>query len=314
MTRPETAAGTSNSVVSAHKAVRAVAAALVCLTLGACAQSMPGSLDLGTAAQVNESDAASKATGADLAKATETAGKEFAKAPRDPEKALAYARSLKAMGEKRQALAVLQRAAMFNAGHRGLASEYGRLALEFDQISLAQKLLATADDPAKPDWRVISARGTVLAKQGSYREAIPLYERALSLAPDQPSILNNLALAQAMQGHADRAETLLRRAAAADGKDSRVNQNLALVLGLQGKYDEAKTVAARDLPADSAAANVDYVRRMVKLEPRVAAQPKWPPASVAAAPAAAEPALRGSAAGGGAPGWTPRVAVASDTP
>jgi Flp pilus assembly protein TadD len=294
--------------------VRAVAAALVCLALGACAQSMPGSLDLGAAAPISDPDAASKATGAGLAKATETAGKEFAKAPRDAEKALAYARGLKAMGEKRQALAVLQRAALFNAGHRGLASEYGRLALEFDQISLAQKLLETADDPAKPDWRVISARGTVLAKQGSYREAIPLYERALSLAPDQPSILNNLALAQAMQGHADRAESLLRRAAAADGKDSRVNQNLALVLGLQGKYDEAKTVAARDLPADSAAANVDYVRRMVKLEPRVAVQPKWPPANVVVAPSAAGPALRGSAPAGGAPGWTPRVAVASDTP
>ena len=29
----------------------------------------------------------------------------------------------------------------------------GRLALEFDQVAVAEKLLAMADDPLKPDWR-----------------------------------------------------------------------------------------------------------------------------------------------------------------
>ena len=95
---------------------------------------------------------------------------------------------------------------------------------------------------------MISARGTVLAKQSQYREAIAFYERALVLAPEQPSVLNNLALAYAMEGNADKAEPLLKRAAAAGGHEARVNQNLALVLGLQGKYDEAK-VAAGARPA-----------------------------------------------------------------
>ena len=83
---------------------------------------------------------------------------------------------------------------------------------------MAQKLLEQADDPANPDWKVISARGTVLAKQGLYRDAIPFYERALALAPDQPSVLNNLALAHAMEGNADKAEPLLKQAAAAGGQ------------------------------------------------------------------------------------------------
>jgi hypothetical protein len=69
-------------------------------------------------------------------------------------------------------------------------------------------------------------------------------------------------------GEPDKAEPLLRRAAAAGGHDGRVNQNLALALGLQGKYDEAKIAAAHDLPADKAAANVDYVRSIVNLEPK----------------------------------------------
>ena len=71
-----------------------------------------------------------------------------------------------------------------------------------------------------------------------------------------------------MEGSPEKAEPLLKRAAVAGGHQSRVDQNLALVLGLQGKYDEAKVAAAQDLPADNAADNVDYVRSIVKLEPK----------------------------------------------
>ena len=61
-------------------------------------------------------------------------------------------------------------------------------------------MLEKADDPANPDWRVISARGTAKAKQGLYGEAIPFYERAMQAAPDQASILSNLGLAYTRLG------------------------------------------------------------------------------------------------------------------
>ncbi|HJU32432.1 MAG TPA: tetratricopeptide repeat protein [Hyphomicrobiaceae bacterium] len=204
----------------------------------------------------------------ELQKATEYWGKAYAKNPKDAQAAINFAKNLKALGEKQQALAVLQQASVFHGTNRALNAEYGRLALEFDQISVAQKLLQQADDPARPDWRVISARGTVLAKQGIYRDAIAFYERARAVAPNEPSILNNLALAHAMLGEPEKAEPLLKQAAALGDHNQRVSQNLALVLGLQGKYDEAKLAAARDLPAENAAANVDYVRSLVKLEPK----------------------------------------------
>jgi Flp pilus assembly protein TadD len=278
------------------------------IMLGACSQM--GSLQLPLAAEPAPAASASAAAapGADargeLQKATEYWGKEFAKNPRDAQSGLNYARNLKALGEKRQALAVLQQVSVFHSGNREVNSEYGRLALEFDQVSLAQKLLQHADDPANPDWRVISARGTALAKQGSYRDAIGFYERALTLAPEQASILNNLALAHAMDGNAEKAEPLLKRAAAAGGHEAHVAQNLALVLGLQGKYDEAKLAAAREMPADKAAENVDYVRRIVKLD----AKPM--PVAVAAPPI---PPLKGSTPHVDEPTdspWAPKVAVA----
>jgi Flp pilus assembly protein TadD len=217
----------------------------------------------------------------ELEKATEFWGKQYAKSPADGAAALSYAKNLKAMGRKKEALAILQQTHPQNSQNREHLSEYGRLALDLGQVSTAKSLLERADDPAKPDWRVISARGTVLAKEGQYKEAIAYFERARALAPGQASILNNLAMAHAMNGEAAKAETLLRQATDAQGGDARVRQNLALVLGVQGKHSEAKTVAGMDPSNESGQANADDLHKMVRPEPK--------PAAVEADPASSTP-------------------------
>jgi Flp pilus assembly protein TadD len=254
---------------------RALIVVAGCLALGACAGNKPDTelLSLSTKPEAVGAQAAGQTAAqavdptAELKKATDYWGREFSKNPRELQPALNYARNLKAMGEKQRALAVLQQASMFHAESRELANEYGRLALDLDQVSLANRLLAIADDPANPDWRVVSARGTVLAKQGKYADAIPYYERALALANDHPSVLSNLALAHAMNGEPARAEEMLRQAATTDRSSLKIRQNLALVLGLQGKYAEAKLLASRDMSPESAAENTEVLRRVVKHEP-----------------------------------------------
>jgi Flp pilus assembly protein TadD len=204
----------------------------------------------------------------ELQKATLYWGNEYAKKPTELRPALSYAKNLKAMGEKEKALAVLQQASVLHSNDRELAGEYGRLALDMDQVGAANQLLALADDPTKPDWRVVSARGTVMAKQGKYSEAIPFYERALTLAQNNPTVMNNLAMAYAMMGDPKKAEEILRQAATSQGASPKVRENLALVLGLQGRYDESKAVAAGVLNTEVASANTAYLQQMVKLEPK----------------------------------------------
>lgn len=225
-------------------ALRAVVVASSTLMTGACAENSmllsslmepKASSGITTSSTSDSNGSKAASAGEQLRKATEYWGTVYAKDPSDGEAAYNYARNLKAMGEKQQALMVLQSSIDMNPQHRGILSEYGRLALEFDQISLAQKMLERADDPLQPDWRVVSARGTVFAKQGLYSEAIPFYERAMQLAPDKASVLNNLALAYTMEGKQDKAEPLLRKAAAIGKDDERVQKNLALVLGPQSK-------------------------------------------------------------------------------
>lgn len=277
---------------------RGVLAALAAsFMLGACAQVGGGGDDMGLFASLapetsQPAAATPPAQPGDPIRATEYWGEQYSKNPRDLDAALAYAQNLTAIDRKREALAVLQQASIIHGSDRKLAREYGRLALDLDQISLAKKLLAMADDPVNPDWRVVLARGTALAKEGSYREAITFYERAQALQPNHPSVLNNLALAHTMAGNAEQGETLLRQAENRGG-NARVRQNLALVLGLQGKYDEATQIASADLKPGDAQSNTALLQKMVRREaqpmaPSTPAAGSWAPA-VAKAPARPAP-------------------------
>lgn len=283
-----------------------LAAVTASLLLGACAQ-VGGQESAGLFAALAPEPSREEirqAAPSDPTAAAEYWSKIYAKNPRDLDSALAYAQSLKAKGQKREALAVLQQAALIHGTNRRLAGDYGRLALELDQVSVAKKLLEVADDPVNPDWRIVLARGTALAKEGSYREAIGFYERAQAINPEHPSVLNNLALAYTMSGEPERGEQLLRRASTAGGDTAKVRQNLALVLGLQGKYDEATRIGSLDLAPADAEANTALLRKMVKLDAKAAppaeghgepsGEATWSPvvAEAAAERPAPAPALR----------------------
>lgn len=202
-----------------------------------------------------------------LMKATDYWRTAYQKKPTKKENALNYARNLKALGQKKQALAVLQHASSFHGTDKEVAGEYGRLALDLGQVDVAQRLLRLADDPTKPDWRVVAARGTVFAKKGQFNAALPFYQRALAMAPGQPSILNNIALAEMMNGNAKSAETMLRQAIAKGGPHAKkARQNLALALGVQGRYNESASIASSVMPRAHASSNADYLKKLVRLD------------------------------------------------
>lgn len=310
----------STSLVAAARRASPLAVLTATLMLGACASSPNSGGDLLKLAQ-QDPKASPIATASaekpqqrnELQKATEYWGKQHGDNPTDPRAAVNYARNLKAMGAKKEALVILQEAHRHNPTDREILSEYGRLALEHDQLSAAQTLLEKADDPVRPDWRVISARGTLLAKQGRHEESIAFFERARALAPDQGSILNNLAMAYAMNGNAAKAEAMLRDAQLKDPDDQRIAHNLAIVLGLQGKHGDVEKVAAPNGASETVAHNADVVRQIVgnvpqpspalpapatapRVEPVVAKGTKTAPSTPAAVrPTAATTKARGKA-------------------
>src|SRR5882672_3602322 len=194
---------------------------------------------------------------------SEALGARYRANPRDSQAALAYAQALRALGQRTQAVSVLQQASMQDPNNTALLGAYGRALADVGNYDQALDVLGRAHTPDQPDWRILSAQGAVLDQMGRHDEAQRYYHTALRIVPDEPSVLSNLGLSYALSKDLVRAELTLRKAVSRPGAEPRVRQNLALVVGLQRRFAEAETIARADLPSDLAAANVAYLRQML---------------------------------------------------
>jgi Flp pilus assembly protein TadD len=190
-------------------------------------------------------------------------GARYRANPADRDAAIAYARALSALGERAQAVAVLEQASMHHPGDKAVLGAYGRALAAVGNYAQALDVLNRAHSPDQPDWRILSAQGAVLDQMGRHEDAQRYYSSALKIVPDEPSVLSNLGLSYALSRDLPKAEATLRRAVTQPGADPRVRQNLALVVGLQGRFAEAESIARADLPPDEAAANVVYLKQMM---------------------------------------------------
>ena len=181
----------------------------------------------------------------------------------DADTAIAYARALRATGQRAQAAAVLEQASMRNPNNMALLGAYGRALADAGQYKQALETLSRAHTPDQPDWRILNAQGAVLDQIGQHAEAQRIYSSALKIVPDEPSILSNLGLSYVLMKDLKRAEITLRRAVAQPKANPKVRQNLALVVALRGRFAEAEAIARADLPEAEAAANVGYLRQML---------------------------------------------------
>lgn len=184
-------------------------------------------------------------------------------APDNVPTAMQYAQALRATGQRAQAVAVLEQAAIKNPRDKALLGAFGRALADSGNYNQALQVFSRAHTPEMPDWRILSAQGAVLDQLGRYEEARRYYASALKIVPDEPSVLSNLGLSYALAKDLKQAESTLRRATAQPGVGPRARQNLALVVGLQGRFSEAEDIARADLPPEEAAANVEYLRQML---------------------------------------------------
>jgi Flp pilus assembly protein TadD len=197
-------------------------------------------------------------------RAAEVYGERYRANPKDANVAMAYGQALRANGQREQAVAVLEQATLANPGNKAVLAAYGRALADNGNFKLAFDVLSRAHTPDNPDWKLLSVQGTALDQMGRHDEARNYYESALKIVPGEPSVLSNLGLSYMLSKNLPKAEETLRQAYASQQADARVRQNLALVVGLQGRFSEAESIAKADLPPDEAAANVTYLREMLK--------------------------------------------------
>ncbi len=231
----------------------ALAVASVALGLGGCMsrQETTGSIATGAVAQ------------ASLRETAEALGKRYDASPGEARVSVEYASVLRSLGQKAQAVAVLQQAAIRNPKELWVLAAYGKALADDGKLRDAQGVLERAHLPDRPDWRILNVQGAVADQLGEFDAAQRYYEAALRLAPGEPSVLSNQGLSYALAKRLPQAEAILRQAANDPRADGRVRQNLALVLGLEGRLADAEAVLRRDLPPAEAATAMTSIRRMV---------------------------------------------------
>jgi Flp pilus assembly protein TadD len=243
-----------------RRAARIALALLFCspaLLAGGCvddSDAVTGSIKTSSTSRDDESD---------LRASADALGARYDTHPGDKAISIEYARVLRGLGRYDQAVAVMQAAAVKAPADGDVLGAYGKALADSGQLEQAAKVLANSYTPDDPNWSGLSAQGYVADRLGDHRAAQGFYQSALKIAPQEPSVLNNLGLSYALDKRLPDAERTLREAAAQPLADQRVRANLALVLSLEGKFDEAERVAQHDVTRETAAANVAAVRSMI---------------------------------------------------
>lgn len=197
--------------------------------------------------------------------ATASLGRAWQADQKDIGKGMAYAKGLESIGQVDQQLSVLQQLNQSNPGNAQLATLYGKKLVAAGKSADALPILEQAARTPGADWRVHSALGSAYDQQGLYEKARGEYGKALTLRPNELSVLNNMGMSYALQGDLKTAETTLRQASQLPKANTqpRIRQNLALVVGLQGRFEEARKIASEDLPQDQVEANMEYLQKML---------------------------------------------------
>jgi Flp pilus assembly protein TadD len=198
---------------------------------------------------------------------TEQLGHRFDSDPGQKSISIAYSKGLRALQRFHEASSVMQVAAVKASQDFDVLGEYGRALADDGQLQQAKDVLTRAYAPERPDWRILSAQGTVADRLDDHIGAQEFYHRALQIEPNDPATLSDLGLSLALTKSLPEAEQVMRQAIALPGAGVQIRNNLALVLALEGKFAESQKVVEQDLSPADAAANVSAIKQMIAQTP-----------------------------------------------
>ena len=194
----------------------------------------------------------------------EAYGERYRANPKDADAAIAYGLALRRNGQHGQAAAVLEQANIANPGNKPLLAAWGRALVDNGNFQEAFDVLSRAHTPDNPDWRILSVQGTALDQLGRHDEARRYYANALKIVPGDPAVLSNLGLSYMLSKDLPKAEETLRQAYASPACRRAGAAESGAGGWPAGPLREAETIVKADLPPDEAAANVAYLKEMLK--------------------------------------------------
>jgi Flp pilus assembly protein TadD len=215
------------------------------------------------------------------------------------------AQMLRQAGNYQEAVNHLSQLMLVAADDPRVISEYGKTLASMGRADEAEKFLTRAQQLQPNDWTVYSALGVAYDEIGNQKAAQINYERALSLKPGEPSVLNNYALSRMLAKDPAMARKLADRAETANSsaKDEEIDRNIALIRSMAPESHAgvaANTPAPGTIVPPVTAPVAHAAVATAALPPALPAQPVSPVAKPAAA----------AVASGTMPKPTPNASVA----
>jgi len=167
---------------------------------------------------------------------------------REPENAQAWylAGVLRSLaGDRKAALAALERSVALEPGDAGAQGNLGRLLLELGRVDDAVVALERATALKSGDASVWHSLSTARQAKGEVPAAIKALQQAMKLEPQNARIVNDLATLHLNQNDFKHAEPLLRSALELEPKSGRSHVRLARVLALLGGHAQARALIER---------------------------------------------------------------------
>lgn len=257
-------------------AKRAVAMLLAFSTAAACASTGGGDMSASDEAEKQAyqqamADAIAPATPEEIAIAERSDpltranfwANEYQKDQSNPVTALAFIRSLRAIGSHDRVVEIGTSILPLHPQNYEILLEIGRSLLSQGEYEAAARaLVRSADFSPTTEAAPLAALGLAFDRMENHGQAQKAYQEALLRQPNRISTLSNYGLSLALSGDLEQAEVQLGHAVSQPGADGRVRQNLALVLGLQGKFEEMVAVDP-DAPRRTIEANRAVLRQMI---------------------------------------------------
>lgn len=178
-----------------------------------------------------------------------------------------FAESLRRMGDNDRALSIYDDLFEKNPGNLDVAEGRGLTMMATGKVVDAGRAFADiiAKDPKR--WRTLNALGILFVTKNMISEAMSYYTEALKYSPDNPSILNNVGLSQAVDKKYTQAIASLQqggRMSKSANQRKQIEMNLAMVYGVSGDLDTAKEIAGKYLEGAALDNNLGLYAHMAK--------------------------------------------------
>jgi Flp pilus assembly protein TadD len=149
------------------------------------------------------------------------------------EDSIRQAQMLRLAGLYPDAIRHLSQLMMVASDDGRVISEYGKTLAAMGRASDAVNFLTRAQQLQPADWTIYSALGVAYDQIGDQKGAQAAYEHALTIKPDESSVLNNYALSRMLAKDPEMAGKLAARAESAGGmSEPKIARNIAMIRSL----------------------------------------------------------------------------------